>query len=183
MLLARGGADVVGIDASEEMLSVARARAKAESLSVPFQVGDAHAIPFPDDSFDITISLRVLMHTPEWRTVVKELCRVSRSLVIVDFPAFASFAYLEMIGRRLKYALGGKTEPYTVLRYRDVEAAFAAHGFRIRSEHRQFVLPIAFHKLFGSVAFTRWVEGLFIDVGLIKVFGSPVTILAERWES
>ena len=40
-----------------------------------------------DRSFDLAVSLRVLMHTPDWRQCVAELCRVARRRVIVDFPA------------------------------------------------------------------------------------------------
>ena len=47
-----------------------------------------------------------------------------------------------------------------VHRPRDRRRASPAHGFRIRSVHRQFVLPIAFHKAIGSRRFTIAVEAL-----------------------
>ena len=40
-----------------------------------------------------------------------------------------------------------------------VRAELARHGFRVRSEHRQFVLPIALHKAVGSRGVTRALEG------------------------
>lgn len=43
---------VVGIDASETMLGVARERSRASALPVEFTVGDAFALDFPDDAFD-----------------------------------------------------------------------------------------------------------------------------------
>ena len=48
MALARRGAIVTGVDASSEMLSVARRRAAHENLSIEFSEGDAHALAFPD---------------------------------------------------------------------------------------------------------------------------------------
>lgn len=51
--LAKQGAEVVGLDASEEMLAIARAREDGND----YVHGDALALPFPDDSFDaVTIA-------------------------------------------------------------------------------------------------------------------------------
>ena len=65
-----------------------------------FQIGDAHAIQFSDRSFDVVVSLRVLMHTPDWRQVIAEMCRVADQLVIVDYPSRLSFAALHAGARR-----------------------------------------------------------------------------------
>ena len=183
LLLARGGARVTAVDASEAMLDVARARAAAEGIGVRFQLGDAHALDFADRSFDAVVCLRVLMHTPRWRACVAELCRVAGRLVIVDYPAAASFALFESGARRLMHGVGIKTEPYRVFSDATIADAFERAGFRIRSTHRQFVLPIAFHKAVGSRRLTTSVEGLLDRAGLLKVFGSPVSIVAERCAS
>ena len=65
LLLARAGAQVTGVDASEQMLAVARQRAAETGVTVAFP---ALATPtrstFPDRAFDVAVSLRVLMHTP-----------------------------------------------------------------------------------------------------------------------
>jgi ubiquinone/menaquinone biosynthesis C-methylase UbiE len=183
LLLARGGATVTAVDASEAMLEVARARAAAEGVNVRFQVGDAHALDFPDKSFDAVVCLRVLMHTPRWRACVAELCRVAGRLVVVDYPAAASFALLESASRRVMHGIGLTTEPYRVFTDNTVADAFERSGFRIRSTHRQFVLPIALHKAIGSRRLTTRVEGVLDKVGLLKAFGSPVSIVAERCAS
>jgi hypothetical protein len=57
------------------------------------------------------------------------------------------------------------------------------HGFRVISTHKQFVLPIAFHKAVGSSSFTRNVENILSGAGLLRLAGSPVTIAAERCAS
>ena len=183
LLLARGGAIVTGVDASDEMLAVARGRAAEAGVAVTFQTGDAHALTFPDRSFDVAVSLRVLMHTPGWRTSVGELCRVADQLVIADYPSIASVALVQSLLRRVIHALGARTEPYRVFSDGEIAAAFAAHGFRIRSIHRQFVLPIAVHKAIGSRRFTLTSERLLKRLGLLRLFGSPVTIVAERCAS
>ena len=183
LLLARSGAAVTAVDASREMLAVARQRAAAQGAAIHFAVGDVHALDFPDASFDAAVSLRVIMHTPEWQRSVGELCRVAARLVIVDYPSARSFAGVESMFRRLMHAIGLRTEPYRVFTDRAIADAFRRHGFRVRSSHRQFVLPIAFHKALGSPRFTLAVEALLDRAGLRRLFGSPVTIVAERCAS
>ena len=181
--LARDKAVVTAVDASDPMLTIARQRAAEEGLSAQFLLGDAHALDFPDRQFDAVVCLRVLMHTPRWRDCVSELCRVADRLVVVDYPSISSFALLESLVRRATYAVGLRTEPYRVLSYQSVAKAFAAHGFRVRSVHRQFVLPIALHKAIGSTHFTVRSEALLDRLGLLERFGSPVSLLAERCAS
>jgi ubiquinone/menaquinone biosynthesis C-methylase UbiE len=181
--MARGGAHVTGVDASEEMLAVARARAAEEHLAVQFAAGDAHRLDFPDRSFDVVISLRVLMHTPEWRRCVAECCRVANRLVIVDYPAAMSVALVESAARRVAHAVGRRTEPYQVFTDAEIRNAFERCGFRVRSVHRQFVLPIALHKAIGSRRMTTRIERILDRVGLLGLVGSPVSIVAERCAS
>jgi ubiquinone/menaquinone biosynthesis C-methylase UbiE len=180
LAFAREGAVVTGVDASAEMLAVAERHAAEQGLSATFRVGDAHQLPFGDREFEAAVSLRVIMHTPNWRQCVRELCRVSSARVVVDFPALGSFASIESAIRRLRKALGGKVEAYRVLREADVREVLTASGFRVIDVHRQFVLPINFHKLFNSRRVSTGVEGVLAALGLLRWLGSPVTMVAER---
>ena len=180
LVLAEAGARVTAVDASAQMLRVAQARATARGVPVVFEKGDAHHLAFDTRSFDTVVSLRVLMHTPDWRQCVAEACRVARTRVIVDYPAAASVAALQAAARHLAHRLGAQTEPYRVFSGRQIRAEFARHGFRITQSHRQFVLPIALHKRLNSGAITAGVEGALAAVGLLRLAGSPVTILAQR---
>ena len=58
--------------------------------------------------------------------------------------------------------------------------ALADSGFRVVDTHKQFVLPIAFHKLLGSAGATSRIEGALARTGLRQALGSPVTIVARR---
>ncbi len=178
--LAKRGAVVTAVDASPEMLGVARRRAEEAGVEVSFANGDAHGLGFPDRAFDAVVCLRVLMHTPDWRRSLAELCRVARDRVVFDYPALASAAALQSAGRRAALALGARVEAYRVFSDRSVRAALAANGFRVTREHRQFVLPIALHKRVGSARFTTGIENVLAAVGLRRLLGSPVTVLAER---
>jgi ubiquinone/menaquinone biosynthesis C-methylase UbiE len=178
--LAQRGALVTGVDASAEMLAVARRRAVDVGATVRFLQGDAHALELPDRSFDAVVCLRVLMHTPDWRRSLRELCRVARHRVVLDYPSRSSAAALQSVTRRIAHAFGAQVEAYRVFRARDIETALAAHGFHVADAHKQFVLPIAFHKRLGSAAATARIEHLLARAGLRDAFGSPVTLVAER---
>jgi 2-polyprenyl-3-methyl-5-hydroxy-6-metoxy-1,4-benzoquinol methylase len=181
--LARRGARVTGVDASAEMLTVANRRAHDAGVNVTFLPGDAHGLAFEDRSFDAVICLRVLMHTPDWRKSLAELCRVARDRVVFDYPALWSAAALQAAARRAAHAFGARVEAYRVFRRSAIVAALEANGFRLTGEHRQFVLPIALHKRLNSEAATARIERGFSRAGLTRAFGSPVTSVAERCAS
>jgi len=180
LALAKRGAIVTGVDASREMLSVARTRAADGELSIEFAEGDAHALAFSDRSFDATVCLRMLMHVPDWRKALSELCRVTRHRLVFDYPALASAAALQVVWRRAALTVGRNVEAYRVFRGSDVARELHRHGFRVAATHKQFVLPIALHKAIGSAEFTRGLERALAGAGMLRLAGSPVTIAAER---
>jgi 2-polyprenyl-3-methyl-5-hydroxy-6-metoxy-1,4-benzoquinol methylase len=165
------------------MLAVAERRAHDAGVRVEFRRDDAHHLSFPDRAFDSVVCLRVLMHTPDWKQSLAELCRVADARVVIDFPAASSAAAVESLARRVVKPLSPGTEAYRVFALRTIRRELRTNGFRLVSQHRQFVIPIAFHKRIGSLAWTQRVEGFLSWIGLLRVFGSPVTILAERCAS
>lgn len=76
---ARRGGDVTGLDAAPAMLDGARANAAiAGDAGVTWQAGDAAALPFADDTFDVTVSCVGNMFADRPEAVAAELCRVTR---------------------------------------------------------------------------------------------------------
>ena len=86
----------------------------------------------------------------------------------------------EALWRRALHAMGRRTEPYRVFTHAAIVDALQCNGFNVRSVHRQFVLPIALHKMFGSRRLTLRVEHVLGRLGLLERFGSPVTLVADR---
>ena len=186
--LAKRGAHVTGVDASAEMLEVAERRAAEAGLSrrspgeggVTFVRGDAHHLDLPDRSFDAVVCLRMLMHTPDWRASLRELCRVADDRVVFDYPSLYSAAAIQAVTRRAAHVVNPSIEAYRVFSPSSVARVLGDAGFRVAGEHRQFVLPIALHKRVNSEGWTRRVEGMMERTGLMNLFGSPVTVAAER---
>lgn len=75
---ARRFAVVVGLDYVPELLEQARRRAAAEGLQIDFQEGDAEALPFADDTFDVVLSTCGAMFAPDQDRTAQELLRVCR---------------------------------------------------------------------------------------------------------
>jgi SAM-dependent methyltransferase len=180
VLFARGAAVVTAVQPSEAMLMRARQRATAELVKIQFRVGDPQALNLPDRSFDVAVGLRLLMHTPQWRRPLSELCRVAERLVIVDYFPMMSVSLVGALLRRLSRMCGGRSAPYYVVTHAAIVDALEEAGFRVRSVHRQFVLPLALHRAIGSRRFTARAERFLDRLGLVKRFGTPVTLVAER---
>jgi SAM-dependent methyltransferase len=72
---------VTGLDteAASTALDRARAQAKANGISnVDFVTGDALALPFPDDTFDIAHAHQVLIHVADPVQIIREMRRVTK---------------------------------------------------------------------------------------------------------
>jgi ubiquinone/menaquinone biosynthesis C-methylase UbiE len=67
---------VAGLDASPAMLSVARAMAVEDGLSIEWHEGRAEALPYPDESFDLVVSQFALMFFADRASALSEMRRV-----------------------------------------------------------------------------------------------------------
>jgi len=76
---ARRNCEAVGIDYVPALVERARERAAAERLPARFEVGDCEAIPFPDGSFDVVLSVYGSIFAPRQEVAAQELLRVCRS--------------------------------------------------------------------------------------------------------
>ncbi|CAN5471103.1 hypothetical protein BH10PLA2_BH10PLA2_20030 [soil metagenome] len=88
--MTRAGAQVIGVDFSEQML--AKAREKSVGLNVSFQTGDLlNRLPFADGAFDRVVCGLVLDHIPTLDQFFGELLRLCKqdgcTIVSVMHPA------------------------------------------------------------------------------------------------
>ena len=127
------GADVTGVDASREMLAVARARAAEPALTAAFDVADAHALPLPDRSVDAAMCLaRPDARRPTGGAASANSAASRGGASSSTFRPARASRRSRAQSRRARGPLGRRTtEPYRVLGERDVRAAFASSGFRV----------------------------------------------------
>jgi len=82
-------AEIVGIDFSEPMLDLARAKAGSRHAHVRFEVGDGTRLAYPDDRFDALTIAYGLRNFDDLDAGLREFARVLRPggrLVVLEFP-------------------------------------------------------------------------------------------------
>jgi len=73
-----GAREVTGLDFSPEMIAAAEAKARARDSDITFLIGDAMALPFPDDVFDACTVSFGLRNMPDYQAAIAEMTRVLR---------------------------------------------------------------------------------------------------------
>ncbi len=99
LIAARRGCEVSGIDIATNLIVQARARAAAEALRVDFKEGDAEAMPYQDNQFDLAVSIFGVMFTPQPDIAVAELRRVTKPRGVI---ALANWTPEGFIGKMFK---------------------------------------------------------------------------------
>lgn len=113
LYFAKQGKRVTAVDASQGMLTEAKAKAKREQLMINFQKKDITQLPFDDGTFDLVICALALSHQPDLIEPCRELVRVLCSggnLIISDlhpwFQANCGVQYeIELEGEHYPYPL------------------------------------------------------------------------------
>jgi SAM-dependent methyltransferase len=157
-----------------------RVRAFTRDGRVRFTTGDLLKAPFPDRAFDVVLSYRLLPHVRRWPELVAELSRLAARAVVVDYPTARSVNAAAEAFFGLKKGVEGNTRPFTVFRDAEIEAAFAASGFRVTGRRPQFLFPMALHRGLRSAALARVLEGAAGAIGATRTWGSPVILRLER---
>jgi ubiquinone/menaquinone biosynthesis C-methylase UbiE len=145
-----------------------------------FQVADLRALPFPDASFDAVVCLRLLPHSVSWTRLIGELCRVALRSVVIDYPSTRSVNIVSSHLFEMKRGIELNTRRFRTFSPQQIRSAFADHGFIVRSEQPQFILPMVLHRLSNRPVVSKIAElpGRFL--GLTRWFGSPIIVRADR---
>jgi len=79
--------DVTGVDNNESAIRFCESKGFG-----PMRLGDAQALPFDDESFDLILATDIIEHVPDDGAAVREISRVltSRGTALITVPAFMS---------------------------------------------------------------------------------------------
>lgn len=145
-----------------------------------FVVGNLVELPFPDRSFEVAISFRLLPHCTAWPQLIRELCRVAQRSVIVDYPTSEGLNAIAPALFGAKKKLEGNTRSWRMFRHAEVEAEFAKQGFVMGRRVPQFFLPMVLHRMLKCRRLSVGMEALCRGLGLTRRWGSPVIVRMDR---
>jgi SAM-dependent methyltransferase len=145
-----------------------------------FEVADLRALPYPDRSFDAVVCFRLLPHSVSWLGLIRELCRVARRSVLIDYPSRRSANLVSEYFFGLKRNIEVNTRRFMTFTPPEIRRAFAENGFIVRAERPQFLLPMVLHRLTSRPGLSKALELPGRVLGLTRWFGSPIIVRADR---
>ena len=175
------------VDAGYEVLVVGSDESCAARLApwladgrCRFEVANVVALPYAAQTFDGVVSVRLLSHVTAWRELVREICRVAARCVVVDYPSSRSVNAFSEALFAAKKRVERNTRPFRLFHPQDVRAAFGGEGFRVKESRPQFLWPMVLHRMLGRAALGRVLEAPGRVSGVLRIFGSPVIVRADR---
>lgn len=139
---ARRWCDVVSTDYVGSLLEAGRARARAEGHEIQFQEADAEALPFPDASFDVVVSIFGVMFTPNQEQAARELARVCKPGGRIGLANWTPESFIgqvfKTIGKHVPPAPGIKSPALWGTQPR-LQELFGSDARSIRATGRDFV--------------------------------------------
>jgi SAM-dependent methyltransferase len=190
---AQAGAELYGIDLTERAVEHTRRRLAAFGLASRLSVGDAEALDFPDETFDMVYSWGVLHHSPDTPKAVAEVRRVLKpggiARVMIyhkwSFVGFMLWARYALLGLRpwwtlatiySRYLESPGTKAYSVSEARALFAGFRDVTIRTVLTHGDLLESAAGQRHRGallSVARTIWpramIKRYFPSLGLFML--------------
>jgi len=137
-------------------------------------------LPYPDNSFDAVISFRLLTHEKNWRILIKEMCRVSSKVIIIDYPDIISFNILNKILFKAKKSFEKNTRTFRTFSRKELMKEFDKYTFDHFKFKPQYFLPMVLHRFLKNVKVSKVLETFFGIVGLKYLFGTPVILKIKR---
>jgi ubiquinone/menaquinone biosynthesis C-methylase UbiE len=165
--LMKYGVDITGIDVSQKMLDIAR------SKGVPnVALGDAVSLDYPDESFDLVISITALEFIKDYEKAISEMVRVCRKggrVVVGTLGSGSLWA--------LKRNRAARKDPDSVFRdarfysYGELRRAAEKFGYKTVVKGAVFALPFdnAF-SIFAGGLVEKICQSLFPFWGAFLIF-------------
>jgi len=169
------GFSMTGLDLSEKNIKEAKKRNILLKKGCEFFVGDAHNLPFKDETFDVVVSISAIRYVPNPEKAIKEMYRIVKKggTVIVDFPNKKSpwFKHLKPMIAQTSHI---HDNHYTVS---EVKSMFSDSNFsNVENEiilftwksTPKFLLPlmIIFDRIFESLFFSRSYASIIVCKGI-----------------
>lgn len=137
---AQAGARVTGLDLAPSLIEIARERSAEAGVEIEWVEGDAEALPFADESFDVVLSVVGVQFAPRHQVVASELSRVARPggrVVLCSWtPGGFIGQVLRTMGPRMPKPPEGTSPPPLWGVEEHVAALFAGTGVQFEFQRR-----------------------------------------------
>ena len=184
--LRKRGYEVAGVDASKEMLRYARENnPESEILEA-----DVEEIPFPDESFDIILSIEVLRHLPRSAKTISEMARLLKPggyCLVTATPVLNlnGYALINRLAHSVKVGdlARHKQSFHTSVRLRK---EFSRAGFSSVKIHGVYLGPVNWIERASAQmlvpALKKWegIDRALADKFLLREFSNMFLIRAEK---
>lgn len=168
------GAQVVGVDLSDHMLERSKRKAEQRKLAIDFKKGDAHQLPFADDTFDAVISECTTCLLDKERAI-REMVRVAKPHGLVGIHDICWRQNTpEALKKRLVDAEGERPETLE-----DWKRLFEKAGLLdVKTVDKSSLVPLWVSSIKKNLGFAKQLAILF---RIVKIWG--VGGLRNAWES
>jgi SAM-dependent methyltransferase len=145
LIAAARGTHVIGVDPAQRLLDVAAAHATARGLDAAFLSGEASALPLPEASADVLVSVFGLIFAPDAPAAATEIARVAKTHARIVFSAWLPGGPLARVMRMRSEAMDAaagtdpaqtapgarKDAPFAWHDPTALDELFAPHGFSV----------------------------------------------------
>jgi ubiquinone/menaquinone biosynthesis C-methylase UbiE len=132
-MASKGGADVIGMDASEALI----AEAKKSAPSIHFMVGEMEELPFADNSFSVVCGFNSFQYAASSKNAFIEAKRVLKdggkivAMIWGNKEDCEAASFLKAVGSLLPPPPPGATGPFALSENRLLENILEETGFKI----------------------------------------------------
>lgn len=142
----RAGATAVGVDLSEQAISLAKQNFAQLGLAADFHVMNGEALEFADDSFDVVYAHGVLQYTAEPARMIQEIVRVLRPGGEAILMVYNRRSWLNALSKLMAVGLEHADAPvlrkYTASEFKRLLSPFA----QIQIVPERFPVPTLLHR-------------------------------------
>ncbi len=146
--MARMGADVVGADASEKNIGIAKTHAAGSGVSVDYRAVTAEALAEAGESFDVVLNMEVVEHVADvefFMTTCAHMVRPGGLMFVATINRTLKAAALAIFAAEnvLRWLPRGTHQYEKLVRPEELEKPLAASGMEIADRTGVFFNPLA----------------------------------------
>ncbi len=138
------------------------------------------SLPYPGNSFDAVIAFRLVMHEKNWEILIKEMCRVTKNVIIIDFPDIYSFNILNRLFFKAKKSFEKNTRTFKTFKRTELMNEFKKYGYTQFNFRPQYFFPMVLHRVLKNVTLSKGFEFVSGILGLKYMFGTPVIMKVKK---